>query len=53
MITRYIFNDGTHQVNYETDGELKQHLSVKEFDIFAKESIKQHKHATKDMRLPT
>ncbi len=40
---RYVFNDGTYQVNYETNGKLKQHLSSTEFEVFAKESIKQHK----------
>ncbi len=40
---KYIFNDGTYQVNYGTNGTSKPHLSKDEFEVFAKESIKQHK----------
>jgi hypothetical protein len=40
---KYVFNDGTYQVNYGTNGTSKPHLSMKEFDLLAKEAIINHR----------
>tara|TARA_R110000803_G_scaffold62802_1_gene123213 strand:- start:2149 stop:2289 length:141 start_codon:yes stop_codon:yes gene_type:complete len=40
---KYIFNDGTYQVNCARDGITKPHMSMDEFGLFAKEAIKKHK----------
>ncbi len=40
---RYVFNDGMYQVNYETNGISKPHLTLSNFGLFAKEEIKKHK----------
>lgn len=36
---KYIFNDGTYQINYETNGTSKPHLTMDEFYLFAKEAL--------------
>lgn len=43
MVVRYVFNDGTYQLNYETNGVSKPHLNLSEFGLFAEEKIKKHK----------
>ena len=40
---KHIFNDGTYQVNYGTNGTSKPHMTKEEFKSFAKEEIKKHK----------
>ena len=42
-LIKYIFNDGAYQVNYSTDETSKPHLTMDEFDLFAKGAIKKHK----------
>lgn len=31
----YIASNGTHQINYSTDGDLKPHMLISEFEEFA------------------
>jgi hypothetical protein len=38
-----VFNDGTHQVNYGTNGTSRPHMTKERFESFAKETIKKHK----------
>lgn len=40
---KHVFNDGTYQVNYGTNGASVPHLTKEEFKLFAKEEIKKHK----------
>tara|TARA_R110001632_G_scaffold60865_2_gene147194 strand:+ start:1066 stop:1224 length:159 start_codon:yes stop_codon:yes gene_type:complete len=41
-LIKYIFNNGTYQVNYSTDETSKPHLTMDEFDLFSKEAIRKH-----------
>ena len=39
---KYLFNDGLYQVNYGTNGTSKPHLTMNEFNLFAKQAISKH-----------